>query len=143
MSDINLLSCPFCGGEPRFESNVTDSFVRCESCGARLDCSIHPGVYTNHEAMKRAEDRTAKANWNKRSDLELRAKETEALGYLRAVGELQAEVRKLEKALEKCVDALSRCYDVCDWPADGKTVQDEAIRAARAALTEAKGGGEG
>lgn len=72
----------------------------------------------------------------------LAAKETEALGYLRAVGTLQAEVRKLAKALEKCVDALSRCYDVCDWPADGRTVQDEAIRAARAALDQDKVGGE-
>lgn len=65
-----------------------------------VDCSIHPGVYTSYEAGKLAEDRTAKAKWNTRSDAEFLAKETEALGYLRAVRELQARCANLEKALE-------------------------------------------
>ena len=66
-SEIDLLPCPFCGGNPSFESNMTDSVVWCEACGARVDSSIHPGVYTTHEAMKRAEDKTAKTKWNSRS----------------------------------------------------------------------------
>jgi hypothetical protein len=46
------------------------------------------------------------------------------------------ECEAMAKALEQCVNALSRCYDVSDWPADGRTVQDEAIRTGKAVIAE-------
>lgn len=51
---------------------------------------------------------------------------------------LVAEGGAMAKALEQCVDALSRCYDVNDWPADGRTIQDEAIRTGNAVLAARK-----
>jgi hypothetical protein len=42
---------------------------------------------------------------------------------------------KIERAkLRKVLDALKRCYDVRDYPADGSTLQDEAIAALKEAL---------
>jgi hypothetical protein len=48
----------------------------------------------------------------------------------------EASCEAMAKALEQCVNALSRCYDVSDWPADGRTVQDEAIRTGKAVIAE-------
>jgi hypothetical protein len=36
------------------------------------------------------------------------------------------------------LDALERCYDVIDWPADGETPQDDAAKLLRARLSEPK-----
>lgn len=36
--------------------------------------------------------------------------------------------------LKAAEDALSRCYNVTEWPADGTTPQDEALAKVRAAL---------
>lgn len=47
---------------------------------------------------------------------------------------LAAKNAELRKALESAEDALARCYDVADWPADGKTRQDIALGEVRAAL---------
>lgn len=54
---------------------------------------------------------------------------------------LIAAAPDLLAALEEAVKALSRCYDVCDWPADGRTIQDDAIRAGKAAISKAKAEG--
>lgn len=54
---------------------------------------------------------------------------------------LIAAAPDLLDALEQAVDALSRCYNVCDWPADGQTIQDKAIRSGEAAISKAKAEG--
>lgn len=41
---------------------------------------------------------------------------------------------KLRAALSKAREALEHCYNVTEWPGDGKTFQDEAIALADAAL---------
>jgi DNA-directed RNA polymerase subunit RPC12/RpoP len=68
--DTQLLLCPFCGGQASFESNVSDSVVRCTSCTARVVASIRPepGVSISHEAMKQSEDQSAVEMWNARSE---------------------------------------------------------------------------
>lgn len=43
---------------------------------------------------------------------------------------------KLVEALRYCVEALEGCYDVCDYPCNGKTVQDQAIAKAKQLLGE-------
>lgn len=35
-------------------------------------------------------------------------------------------------AMKLAEEALARCYDVNDWPADGQTIQDQALSAIRA-----------
>lgn len=50
---------------------------------------------------------------------------------------LTAEVERLREALLKACEALENCYDVTAWPANGASLQDEALHAARAALGEA------
>lgn len=52
----------------------------------------------------------------------------EAADALEAQGRRIAE---LSGALDECAEALSTCYNVCDWPADGSTSQDAALRRAR------------
>src|SRR5512137_2198691 len=42
----------------------------------------------------------------------------------------------LREAAQMALDALEWCYDVIDWPANGKTPQDKAIKALRAALAQ-------
>ena len=56
-----------------------------------------------------------------------------------ARGAIDAHKRaeRAEAALRVCRAALRGCYDVCDWPADGQTVQDDAIAVADAALAAA------
>lgn len=39
-------------------------------------------------------------------------------------------------ALEKCTDALRRCYDVTDFPANGDSTQDHALADAASALNQ-------
>jgi len=52
------------------------------------------------------------------------------------------EAMDLRVALKECAGALSECYDVCDYPANGRTAQDDAIRTALVALgTQASGSG--
>lgn len=77
---------------------------------------------------------------------DLFAKETEALGYLRAVGTLQAEVRKLGKALEQSRSVLAMMIDP-DTIMETNVLNAYALAvsaeaSARAALTEGKEGGE-
>jgi hypothetical protein len=36
---------------------------------------------------------------------------------------------------QQVLDALERCYDVIDWPADGETPQDDAAKLLRARLS--------
>lgn len=42
------------------------------------------------------------------------------------------------KALEGSTEALKHCYDVTEWPADGTSDQDAAIRVNEAAIKQAK-----
>ena len=42
----------------------------------------------------------------------------------------------LREAAQMALDALEWCYDVTEWPANGKTPQDKAIEALRAALAQ-------
>jgi hypothetical protein len=44
------------------------------------------------------------------------------------------------EVLEAAHEALSRCYDVNDWPADGTTRQDAALRLLTSALQSVEGG---
>lgn len=49
---------------------------------------------------------------------------------------LEASCEELAEALREAKAALECCYQVTDWPADGSTEQDEAIRKADAALAK-------
>ena len=44
------------------------------------------------------------------------------------------DVAKLEAAARLAIDALSRCYDVTEWPANGSTAADKALAELRKAL---------
>lgn len=50
--------------------------------------------------------------------------------------------QKLVDALIECKEALERCYDVVNFPADGETIQDEAIETATTALQQWNAGKE-
>lgn len=93
MSDIQLLPCPFCGGAPSFESLVTESMIRCQSCGARVDANVHPCVYTTHDAMKRAEDKRVVELWNARHEAQDRR-----------IAELEWEVSSYQGLLDAAID---------------------------------------
>jgi len=41
-----------------------------------------------------------------------------------------------EKIMQHALDALTWCYDVTDWPANGNTPQDKALEALRARLAQ-------
>jgi hypothetical protein len=45
-------------------------------------------------------------------------------------------IAELEEALYECECALDCCYDVCDYPADGQSIQDEALNKTRAILAK-------
>jgi hypothetical protein len=47
-------------------------------------------------------------------------------------------VSALVEALEEAEQALATCYQVCDYPANGKSTQDAALRAVRTALKDHK-----
>ena len=47
------------------------------------------------------------------------------------------------EVLERAHEALSRCYDVNDWPADGTTRQDAALRLLTSAIQSVEGGVQG
>jgi len=49
--------------------------------------------------------------------------------------------QELVEALNEARYALGCCYDVCDWPADGETVQDIAIASIDLALAKVKENG--
>jgi hypothetical protein len=51
-----------------------------------------------------------------------------------ALKDATARIERLEAALGIARDALSRCYDVTEWPADGTSTQDDAVRQIDAAL---------
>lgn len=57
--------------------------------------------------------------------------------------EYATKARKLVEALQECRHALSMCYNVTQWPADGDTQQDRAIVAADNAISEWKEQKEG
>jgi hypothetical protein len=46
--------------------------------------------------------------------------------------------RELVEAGKQAADALASCYQVCDYPANGKTVQDMALALIRAAIERAE-----
>lgn len=48
--------------------------------------------------------------------------------------QLETQNAELRRVLEQCRDALKNCYNVCDFPADGSTPQDEALAAAQREL---------
>ena len=61
----------------------------------------------------------------------------------KANAHLIAAAPEMLEALRECVEALYSSYDVNDWPADGKTPQDQAARRAEeviAKATQARGG---
>jgi hypothetical protein len=58
----------------------------------------------------------------------------------RSNARLIAAAPELLAALKVARDALQCCYQVVDYPADGTTEQDAAIRSARAAIARAEGG---
>lgn len=78
---------------------------------------------------------------NLRADL--RAKETEALGYLRAVGTLQERIDKLEKALGGAASLLETLAE--DLPEGDVSAVMMSVMAerARAALDQDKGSSDG
>ena len=45
-------------------------------------------------------------------------------------------IEELTAALKRCHDALSSCYQVCDYPANGNTEQDHAMLNADYVLTK-------
>lgn len=52
---------------------------------------------------------------------------------------LTSKERALAEAVEvmrRCENALSRCYNVTEWPADGSTDQDKAAESARAFVAQ-------
>lgn len=77
----------------------------------------------------------AAANYAKGNDVEYNAYMCGALPLLPRIEELEKENARLREALEVCVKALENSYDVCAWPANGESEQDDAIKSAREALT--------
>lgn len=53
---------------------------------------------------------------------------------------LIAAAPEMEKALEECRQALKYSYQVCDYPANGQSEQDDAIRTVDKVLAKARGG---
>jgi 5,10-methylenetetrahydrofolate reductase len=50
------------------------------------------------------------------------------------LSELERENARLRAALELAESALANSYNVVDWPANGRSEQDVALAAVRAAL---------
>ena len=48
--------------------------------------------------------------------------------------EYRTKITKLRTALDVALEALEKCYDVTDWPANGKSRQDTAIAMLKEAL---------
>jgi hypothetical protein len=61
--------------------------------------------------------------------------------YVRADTSAQSEGLRKDAldALLAAEDALSRCYDVTEWPCNGETPQDAALATVRAALSQHTG----
>ena len=55
---------------------------------------------------------------------------------LEAVAALKRALTEAVEVMRRCENALSRCYNVTDWPADGTTDQDKAAEAARAFVAQ-------
>lgn len=51
-----------------------------------------------------------------------------------SVDRLTTENEKLREVVSQCADALAHCYQVTDYPANGKTDQDRALSVARDVL---------
>ncbi len=52
---------------------------------------------------------------------------------------LRRQLREAGEALEQAERGLATCYQVCEWPADGQSTQDDALRAVRATLRSLRG----
>ncbi|WP_341702572.1 hypothetical protein [Ferrovibrio sp.] len=57
-----------------------------------------------------------------------------------ATAALFAAAPDLLAALEEAEEGLASSYQVCDYPANGRSQQDRALASVRAALARAKGG---
>lgn len=79
---------------------------------------------------------------NERAQGELHETKQQADNLRNAYVELGRKAQVLADALEECRHALSMCYNVVDWPADGDTQQDRAILAADKALEQWRGDGK-
>lgn len=60
-----LLNCPFCGGEARTESTITDASVWCNACKATVVMKHYLGPTVGWDASPRVA-----AAWNRRAALE-------------------------------------------------------------------------
>lgn len=52
---------------------------------------------------------------------------------------LEQQKKDLAEVLQECVEALRLSYNVSDYPADGESIQDDALARARAAIASALG----
>ena len=62
--------------------------------------------------------------------------------FAQCLSRIKADSQRMEvmaAALVEARSALKWCYNVTDWPADGDTEQDRAIKAIDEALSKAKG----
>lgn len=53
-----------------------------------------------------------------------------------ALEETLAVMGKMYAALKEAEDGLASCYQVCDYPANGRSSQDDALRSVRSAIAE-------
>lgn len=63
-------------------------------------------------------------------------------GYIAGATAEAERAQKLVEALGKAKHALENSYDITDYPADGNTIQDAAIKEIEQVLAEWKGAGK-
>ena len=62
----------------------------------------------------------------------------EATSPVKACDSVIAADLEMLNALRSAEDALQSCYNVADYPANGRTFQDEALRKVRSAIAKAE-----
>lgn len=53
-----------------------------------------------------------------------------------ALDEALALMGKMHGALKEAESALASCYQVCDYPANGRSEQDDALRSVQSVIAE-------
>lgn len=90
-------------------------------------CTAHPSEAATIISELQAERDALSADLEK-VQTELDEENIRALTAESSLSRIREETATAMKLAE---EALARCYDVNDWPADGQTIQDQALSAIR------------
>jgi hypothetical protein len=128
LSDALIAIRPLGGSElfvKRFGQNYADP-VYCKAAIASLHNDYHRAMKGQVRERKRAEQ----------AERALADERHKSKHLLIAANEYQDRLASAVEVIRRCEDALSCCYNVTEWPADGSTDQDKAAESARAFVAQ-------